>query len=603
MTTLLEAPPAADAPPQNTDIDQLPLGATPLGGGVAFRVWAPHAESVAAVGDFNGWDGHADPLARGEGGVWSGLVEEARAGDEYQYRIRYEGETFDRVDPHARDVTNSAGNGIVVDRRPAGDDGFRMDSLNELVVYELHVGTFHRPGGCDLGTFETAIEKLDHLVELGVNAVEVMPLAEFAGDLSWGYNPAHPFAIESAYGGPEGYRRFVAACHERGIGVIQDVVFNHFGPSDLDLWRFDGWGEGDGGGIYFYNDWRGETPWGKTRPDYGRQEVRDYILDNVRMWAEEYGVDGLRLDMTLYMRHVNGDGDPGKTLHDGVEMGRQINALCRSFAKPLITIAEDLRSEDFMTRAIDRGGVGFTAQWSQGFVHPVRAMMESPADEDRPPAKLREIVLGSYNGDPYQRVLYTESHDETANGKTRLPSEINEDNAAGQYAVRRSCLGAALTLLSPGVPMLLQGQEFLTAKWFSDTHPLRWERADRFGGVVRYYRDLIRLRRNWDNASQGLRTSRVSVLHEDASVLAWHRWDHGGPGDDVVVVVNLHAAPRSLDLRMPRPGRWSLRFNGDAKTYGDQFGGHDAWDAETGHDGTARVEVGGYTALVYVFAD
>ena len=130
-----------------------------------------------------------------------------------------------------------------------------------------------------------------------------MPLAEFAGELSWGYNPACIFAVETDYGGPLGFKRFVKAVHQAGMGVILDVVYNHFGPSDLDLWQFDGWSENGLGGIYFYNDWRAETPWGSTRPDYGRKEVRQFIRDNAMMWLEEYHVDGLRLDMTLYMRH------------------------------------------------------------------------------------------------------------------------------------------------------------------------------------------------------------------------------------------------------------------------------------------------------------
>ncbi len=138
--------------------------------------------------------------------------------------------------------------------------------------------------------------------ELGINAVEVMPVTEFPGDFSWGYNPAHPFAVESIYGGPDAFKRFVKAAHEHGIAVIVDVVYNHFGPSDLDLWQFDGWSENEKGGIYFYNDRRSQTPWGETRPDYGRGEVRQYLRDNALMWLEEYHADGLRWDMIPYIR-------------------------------------------------------------------------------------------------------------------------------------------------------------------------------------------------------------------------------------------------------------------------------------------------------------
>src|SRR4029078_10818424 len=137
-------------------------------------------------------------------------------------------------------------------------DNFQMPTASELVIYETHVGTFNRSRDDVPGTVQAVTRKFDYLRRLGVNCIQLMPLAEFAGDVSWGYNPAHIFAVESAYGGPEGLKAFVRAAHEAGIAVIMDVVYNHFGPSDLDLWRFDGWSENDKGGIYFYNDWRAE---------------------------------------------------------------------------------------------------------------------------------------------------------------------------------------------------------------------------------------------------------------------------------------------------------------------------------------------------------
>ena len=575
------------------------LGCTLLEEGAVFRVWAPHAEAVSVVGDFNDWDADTDRLTVGEGGVWSGLAQSARDGQGYKYRITFDGQTFDRIDPRAREVTNSVGESVVRLRRVAPDDGFQIAPTNELVIYEMHLGTFFMKDG-ERGTFATAIEKLDHLRDLGINAVEVMPLAEFAGDISWGYNPAHPYAVEQIYGGPEGYVAFIAACHERGIAVIQDLVFNHFGPSDLDLWRFDGWGEGEGGGIYFYNDWRSATPWGSTRPDYGREEVRQYIVDNVRMWADEYGVDGVRLDMTLYIRHVSGDGDPGKVLGDGVDLVRRINALAESYDPPLVTIAEDLRSEPAVTRPLDAGGMGFTSQWSEGFVHPVRAMLKSPSDGDRSAGRLRQIVEATYEGNPFARVLYTESHDEAANGSTRVPAEIDAEDPYGEYPVRRSCLGAAITMFTPGVPMLLQGQELLASHWFTDVDPVRWGKLERFPGVVDYYRTVTRLRRNADGVSAGLAGPSVAIVHEDesAGLLVFHRWNWGGPGDDCVAVINLHATPRGFDMTFPRAGRWGVLFDGDSKNYGEQFGGHAAVDVSTDEHGSGHVEVGGYAAVL-----
>ena len=192
-----------------------------------------------------------------------------------------------------------------------------------------------------------------------------MPPFEFAGDISWGYNPAHLFAIETSYGGPDAFKRFIRDAHAHGIAVIVDVVYNHVGPSDLDLWRFDGWSENDGGGIYFYNDERAMTPWGSTRPDYGRGEVRTFLRDSAMTWLEEFRCDGLRFDSTLYVRSVNGDpGDDGSALADGWSFMAWINDEIRARQPWKLTIAEDLQDDPALVAPTDgrrrrlRGAMG-----------------------------------------------------------------------------------------------------------------------------------------------------------------------------------------------------------------------------------------------------
>ncbi|MHC5540984.1 alpha-amylase family glycosyl hydrolase, partial [Singulisphaera rosea] len=333
------------------------MGAIPYEVGVAFRVWAPHAERVFVVGDFNEWKEDATPMEHEEHGYWYADVPEARVGDEYRYLIVNGEARLSRIDPYARQVTNSVGNAVVQD--PEFDwegDAFTMPGWDELVIYEMHIGTFNDDPGGPAGTFADAEEKLHHLKTLGINAIEVMPAAEFAGDFSWGYNPAHIFAIESAYGGPAAFKSFIKAAHRLGIAVILDVVYNHFGPGDLHLWQFDGWSENNGGGIYFYNDWRSETPWGNSRPDYGRGEVRQFIRDNAMMWLEDYHVDGLRYDMTLYIRHVRGNGDPGAQLPDGWGLAQWINGEIRDRFPGRITIAEDLQNDCWITKGAGVGG-------------------------------------------------------------------------------------------------------------------------------------------------------------------------------------------------------------------------------------------------------
>ena len=264
------------------------MGVIFLDGEIGFRVWAPNAQHVAVIGDFNDWDDQSHPMQSETGGTWYVSIPEAIPGQTYKYRIFNGDKVLDRIDPRARQVTNSVGCAVIPDLEfDWGNDEPKMPDWNKAVIYEMHVGTFQRPSEDQVGSFDQIPKRFDYLKRLGVNVIQVMPVAEFAGDLSWGYNPAHLYAIESAYGGPMAFKRFVKAAHENGFAVIVDVVYNHFGPSDLDLWQFDGWEENGNGGIYFYNDYRSHTPWGDTRPDYGRGEVRSFIRDNAMMWLQE----------------------------------------------------------------------------------------------------------------------------------------------------------------------------------------------------------------------------------------------------------------------------------------------------------------------------
>jgi 1,4-alpha-glucan branching enzyme len=560
------------------------MGAVLYDGGVAFRVWAPNALSVAVAGDFNGWSAERHPLMPEEGGIWSADVEGAGAGQGYKFVIDGPDGLLWRKDPYGRDVDQSNGNSVVVD--PAfdwsGDEAFRAPPWHELVIYEMHIGTFNdTPGGAP-GDLSSAISRLPHLSELGVSAIQIMPIGEFPGDHSWGYNPADLFAIESAYGGPKSLKAFIKAAHAHSLAVIVDVVHNPLGPSDLDLWQFDGWQQDGKGGIYFYNDWRSKTPWGDTRPDYGRGEVRQFLRDNALFWLDEFRADGWRL-----MQWINDEIDlrfPWK-----------------------ISIAEDLQEDPWLTQDVGAGGAGFDSQWAAGFVHPVRAALITGDDGARSMGAIRDAILGRYNDDALRRVIYTESHDEVANGRARVPHEIWPGNAGSWFARKRSTLGAVLTFTSPGIPMLFQGQELLEDEWFRDTDPIEWSRKERFAGVFRLYRDLIRLRRNWWNDSRGLRGQHVSVFHVNDSnkVIAFHRFDRGGPGDDVVVVLNF--ANRAFDayaIGFPRGGSWRVRLNSDSRHYGEDYGDHAGYDAmaeASARDGlpfSGSIGLAPYSALV-----
>jgi 1,4-alpha-glucan branching enzyme len=581
------------------------MGSTPHEGGVAFRVWAPHADRVFVTGTFNNWT-ESHPMQAGNDGMWYVDVPEAKIGDEYRYLICRGDQKLSRIDPHAREVTSSVGNGNGHDPHfDWEDDHYQLPPWPELVLYEMHIGTFHGPLVGVPGTYATAVEKFDHLQRLGVNVIEVMPTAEFAGNVSWGYNPAYAFAVETAYGGPRAFKQFVKAAHQAKLGVVLDVVYNHFGPGDLGLWQFDGWSENSGGGIYFYNDWRSKTPWGANRPDYGRGEVRQFIHDNAFFWLNEFHLDGLRFDMTLFMRTV--DGTSGHDLPDGWSLTQWINRDISGQFPGRITIAEDLQNNEWLTRQAGAGGAGFGAQWDANFVHPIRKAVIGAVDEHRSLASVRDAIVFTYNGDAFQRVIYSESHDEVANGKSRVPSEISAADPESFFAQKRSTLAAGLVFTAPGIPMLFQGQEFLQGGWFQDTVPLDWHLSQEFRGILRLYRDLVRLRLNRAGVSRGLSGRGVNVYHvnEETNLLAFHRWDKGGPGDDVVVVANFENKPReNYAVGFPKPGLWRLRLNSDWRGYSDDFtdfASHDVTATAQAYDGCPAqgcVEIGPYSILI-----
>jgi 1,4-alpha-glucan branching enzyme len=556
------------------------MGAVMHEDGVSFRVWAPHAEQVFVAGSFSDWSPWRVPLAREADGQWSTFVPYAQVGDAYKYVIHHGGRQLYRTDPYARDVTPEDSNAVVCkDEFDWGDDEaetpFQIPGWHELVIYELHIGTFEEAPDGVVGTFQGVSNKLPYLRDLGINAIQLMPVAEFEGDYSWGYNPAHPFAVTRTYGGRMALKRLVKAAHHYGIAVFLDVVYNHFGPQGLSLWQFDGWCENDLGGIYFYNDWRAKTPWADTRPDYGRTEVREFLLDNILMWLDEFRLDGLRWDATNQIRNANGyDGDSGANNSEGWEFMCWANdEVDRRFPWKLIS-AEDMQGNGGVTRETAHDGVGFDSQWDANFVHPIRHAIITPHDEERDMVAVGQAIAFRYNDDALQRIIFTESHDEIANGKARVPEEISPGTADSYFARKRSVLGAALLFTAPGIPLLFQGQEFLEGGWFDDHVPLDWAKAEKHAGIVQLYRDLIRLRRNWHNNSRGLTGQHINVYHADnlEKMIAFHRWHDGGPGDDVIVAANFaNQARPGYTIGLPLPGIWRVRFNSDDQAYDAEF--------------------------------
>jgi 1,4-alpha-glucan branching enzyme len=493
------------------------LGVNKLENGYQFSVWAPHAKSVTVVGDFNDWKEDSDAMQQADNGVWWVDISSASNHDEYKFYIESDDNNkHKKNDPRARKMTNSVGNSIIYD-----DDfnwkvsDFELPPVHERIIYEMHIGTFNQISD-ERGTFNSAIERLNDLAELGVNVLEIMPVNEFAGDISWGYNPASPFAVEEAYGGPDGLKRFIDAAHQKGIGVILDVVYNHFGPSDLDIWQFDGWSENDKGGIYFYNDHRSATPWGETRPDYGRIEVRDYIKDNALMWLREFKADGLRLDMLPFMRCVSGADNGQDDIPEAYELIQEINSAIKQNFPHKVCIAEDLHKHDFITDSVEQGGCGFTSQWDAQFVHPIRAALTHPTADDIDLDNIVNALLHVYSDNVYSRVIYTESHDEVANGQARIVEEVAPGNVDDDFFARqKGILAATLVLTTAGIPMLFQGQEMKESGWFDDNEALNWGKKDKFNEYYQAFQRLIALRKNNEGLSAGLTGDKTAIIHRD----------------------------------------------------------------------------------------
>lgn len=541
------------------------VGAVFRNNSVSFRVWAPFADNVSVKGHFSNWQ----PIAmKNEGdGYWHVVIKNAQAGQEYKYDITNGNRTLTRNDPRALHFTTTSGNSVIT--RETFDwenDAFIPPPIQEQIIYELHVGTFNRKDPAISGTFATVIEKLDYLQSLGINMIELMPISSMLMDRGWGYAIDYIFAIETLYGGRHEFLNLVKEAHKRGIGIIVDVVYNHFGPDEsLDLWQFDGWHQDDKGGIYFYNDWRAETPWGTTRPDYGREEVRQYILDNVTMWLNDCHVDGLRFDSTIFIRNVQGhNNDPGTDLPEAWQMLQQINTIAKKIKPSSLLIAEDIADNDYITKPTHEGGTGFDAQWELGVPHAIR---EALYPNSINLAALCGELTRRYNNNAFQRIVFSDSHDTAANdGARRLVSEVSGE----QLALDKALIASAIVMTMPGVPMLFQGQEFAEEGSFNDWQQLDWLKADKQGGLIHAHAELISMRRNRHDTTAGLCAENINISHldENNNVLAYHRWQYGGAKDDVMVIINFEATYHpAYDLGFPRNGTWQVRFNSTANEY------------------------------------
>jgi 1,4-alpha-glucan branching enzyme len=582
-------------------------GSTPyhdtLGTGVTFRVWAPNATSATVPGQFNSWSQTATPLAKElTNGVWTGVwsADVAGVANGTQYKYFFNNNLW-KNDPRARLVTapGAGGNSIVY-----GPTNFNWtgDSPtpripNNLFIYELHMGTF--PSGTSPSRLVAATNQLNYLQSLGVNAVELMPIAEFGNSgNSWGYDPAQPFAVDnSQYGGPDALKTFVKACHAHGLAVLLDVVHNHYGPSDLDMWNFDGYAGNNslgGGGIYFYESDTDLqiTPYGDTRPNFSSNQVCSFIQDNFTMWLTECHADGFRWDTPNLMMHDN----LNNYIPAAGNLIGAINAMIHTNYTGKISIAEDVYNYD-----------GFDSAWDTSYPYTVTPQLADTNDADRDMDTIDNAIQYNvrYGGNASSaRVAFLESHDVVGdlNGGERLVTAIDPVTPNSYRARKLSTLGATVTLTAPGIPMIFQGQEMLENQAFDSGLSVNWAKTNTYSGIVRLYRDLIHARLNLYGNTPGLQGDQFSILWSDnnSKLIAFHRWNSAVPGQDAVVIANFaNVNYRSYNLNFPSAGTWYVHFNTDSTNYSSDFGNNGSASVTAGGNPVmASVAIGPYSALI-----
>jgi maltooligosyltrehalose trehalohydrolase len=605
--------PVGSAAPDTSPADTAPAtlpgpGVTWLGDGRAVVVvWAPRAERVEVVLDPDGV-AQVAPLTAASRGWWTGTVTDVAPGTRYRLRLHRDGTVVDRADPASRWQPGGPQGPSAIDEWASfawTDDGFRAPPLHEQVVYELHVGTF-----APRGTFDAVVDHLDHLVELGVTTIELLPTWQFSGGRNWGYDGVLPFAVQDTYGGPEGLRRLVDAAHARGLAVWLDVVYNHVGPEGNHLDDF---------GPYL-TEARG-TPWGPGLNTDGEH------ADGVRRWVIEHGIacvrelhiDGFRLDA------VHGIVDTS-AVHLLEAFTRAVKAEGARLGKPVHVIAESDLCDPRLVRDVEAGGYGLDAQWADDFHHAVHVALTGERDgyyrdhtglgDLARMLRDRYVFAGRYSEHrgrtvgrpardvPYDRfVVCVQNHDQTGN---RMLGErlTSLTDAAGLE------VAAALLLTAPYVPMLFMGEEYAEPAPFQyfTSHDgealidaVRTGRREEFaafawqgeapdpqdeatfrrstldlalahdGGeheaMFTLYRDLLALRRSLPVLTDPAGDDVAVTVVPGAQALALHR---AGPHGEVVVAVN--AEDRDLDVVVAEaPGAWTERFT----TAGRRHGGAD----------------------------
>jgi 1,4-alpha-glucan branching enzyme len=559
------------------------LGAHPrtLGGehgavdGVSFAVWAPNAQGVQVCGDFNDWNGWAYPMRPlGGSGVWELFVPGVRAGARYRYRILDRaGEWHEKADPLAFAADEPPGTASVVfasghawsDQEWCAARSSTDWASAPMSIYEVHAGSW-RAG---LRYRELAEELAAHVAALGFTHVQLLPVAEHPFGGSWGYQVSSYYAPTARYGDPDDFRYLVDLLHRRGIGVILDWVPAHFPRDSWALARFDG------EALYEHPDpRRGEHPdWGTLVFDYGRNQVRNFLVASALHWLEEFHVDGLRVDAVASMLYLDYSRPEGQWLPNSAGGRENLEAI--AFLRELtgavhrnhpgaLVIAEESTTWPGVTA---RDGLGFDFKWNMGWMHDTLDYLgRNPVY--RAPHQSEMAFSLSYAWS--ERFVLPLSHDEVVHGKgslwRRMPGDARQ-KAAGLRAL------LAFMWAHPGKQLLFMGSELGQPSEWSETHSLSWHllRAPLHAGVEEFVAELNRVYR----AHPALYTkdiepagfSWIAADDTDGNVMSFLR--HGEDGSMLACVANFAGIPhRGYRIGLPSAGRWQVVLNTDDPAYG-----------------------------------
>jgi len=552
--------------------------------GVHFAVWAPNAERVSVVGDFNVWDGRRNPMRRrGATGVWEIFIPGLGEGATYKYEIKGPGGQVLplKADPVGFGSEHPPANASVV-RTIRGDwqDRDWMQGRQArhgidapISVYEVHLGSWRRAAGNRMLSYlELAEQLVEYAADMGFTHIECLPVSEYPFDGSWGYQPVGMFAPTIRHGTPSEFRAFIDAAHRKGIGVILDWVPGHF-PTDA-----HGLGRFDGTALYEHQDPREgfHQDWNTLIYNYGRVEVKNYLVSNALYWLEEYHIDGLRVDAVasmLYRDYSRKHGewipnrDGGRENYEAIDVLRSMNITAYGEVPGIMTVAEESTAFPGVSRPANWGGLGFGFKWNMGWMNDTLSYMQK--DPIHRKYHHHQMTFGLVYAWSENYILPI-SHDEVVHGKGSMLTKM-PGNPWEKFANLRAYYG--FMWAHPGKKLLFMGQEFAQGAEWNHGQSLDWHQLEiaEHRGMQTLVRDLNRVYRETralhvnDTRPEGFQW--IESNDAEAGVYAWVR--KGDAGDkQVVAIVNLTPLERKYRLGLPAAGKWHEILNTDAAVYG-----------------------------------